>query len=331
LGIFCWIAASSLLGLFGMGFFESSVVTNGMVCLFFGGGMFAALEFFIRQNKYYRAGIDDALLYMALSMVITGMSLLFSSLFKENAVLYCLLALPFLLTAAIRYTDTVVSALAFACLVAIVFLLFKESSLLSELIPLTCMLLAAGIYSVIRRNKERKELRFWADCLQVAEAACLILFYASGNYFVVEDVGEMLFPGFHMPFSFIFWIFTALTPLGYVYFGLKIHDRLLLRIGLLMIALSVLTFKYYFSVSHHEVTLTVAGAILLLVAYYAIRYLKNNSGKFTYQADRSDDNPGFQDTEALVIAQTASGSVVPEKDFGFGGGKFGGGGAGGNY
>jgi uncharacterized membrane protein YgcG len=157
------------------------------------------------------------------------------------------------------------------------------------------------------------------------------LFYASGNYFVVEDVGEMLFPGFHMPFSFIFWIFTALTPLGYVYFGLKIHDRLLLRIGLLMIALSVLTFKYYFSVGHHEVTLTVAGAILLLVAYYAIRYLKNNSGKFTYQADRSDDNPGFQGTEALVIAQTASGSVVPEKDFGFGGGKFGGGGAGGNY
>jgi hypothetical protein len=314
-----------------MALFDSSAAITGCICLFFSGGLLFALEFFIRENHYYKAGIDDILLYMALGMAITGLCVIFSPLFDESTVLYCLLAFPLLVMAAIRYVDTLVSALAFACLVAIVFLVFKESTITARLIPLACMLLSAGIYMGIRQNKKREELRFWTDCLIVVEAGCLILFYASGNYFVVEDLGEMLFPGFHIPFSFIFWIFTAFTPLAYVYFGLKNHDRLLLRIGLLMIALSALTLKHYFSLGHHEVTLTISGALLMLVAYYCIRYLKNYPGQFTYEADRFEENSEFENTESLIIAQTAGSPSISEKGFDFGGGKFGGGGAGGNY
>jgi uncharacterized membrane protein YgcG len=98
-----------------------------------------------------------------------------------------------------------------------------------------------------------------------------------------------------------------------------------------MIAFSVLTFKYYFSLGHHEMTLTIAGTILVAVAYFCIRYLKHQSGRFTYVEDRSDENHGFNHVEALIISQTAGAPTAAEPQFDFGGGKFGGGGAGGNY
>lgn len=97
-----------------------------------------------------------------------------------------------------------------------------------------------------------------------------------------------------------------------------------------MIALSVITFKYYFSLGHYEITLTIAGAIMVGIAYACIRYLKENNTVFTYQEDITDETPGFANAEALLVAQTFS-TPVPEKGLEFGGGQFGGGGAGGNY
>lgn len=331
LGIFCWILVSSILGLLSMTLFDSSTGAAGGLCLFFSLGILAALEYLIRKNSYYKAGIDDALLYMALSMAIAGISLLFSSLFEKNEIFYFLLALPLLVAAAVRYADTVATTLAFVCLVAIVFMLLKESSLLARLIPLACMLVSAGIYYGIWQQKSRYDFRFWSDCLLVLEACCLLLFYVSGNYFVVDELGEELIPGFHIPFKSIFWIFTAATPLVYIYFGLLKHNRLLLRIGLLIIALSVLTFKSYFSLGHHEVTLTIAGFLLVIIAYFSIRYLKNNKSPFTYAEDKTDETVAYNQLEALLIAQTSGAPAAPEKQMDFGGGRFGGGGAGGNF
>ena len=148
---------------------------------------------------------------------------------------------------------------------------------------------------------------------------------------MVDELAEKLFPGFHVPLKFIFWIFTAVTPLVYVYFGLKKHNRLLLRIGLLLIALSVFTFKYYFSLGHHEVTLTIAGFMLVIMAYFSIRYLKHNNSPFTYVEDKTDENSAYDQVEALLIAHTAGATAAPEKQMDFGGGRFGGGGAGGNF
>lgn len=333
LGIFCWILVSSVFGLFGMAVIESfkSKAGTGVICILFGIILIAALEFFIREKKYYQAGIDDALLYMALSLTIIGISLIFTPVFEEFEVLYCLVALPLLAIAAVRYTDTVVTAFTFVCLTAIIFFTFKESTLLAKFIPLACMVLSTSVYLIIQKYKNREELRFWANCLMVLEACSLLLFYVSGNYFVVEDLGEMLFTGYTIPFSIIFWVFTAIIPLAYVYFGLKKLDRLLLRIGLLLIALSVVTFKYYFSLGHYEVTLTIAGALLIVLAYYSIRYLKTNPQRFTYTEDRSDENAGLENTEALIIAQTSGAPSASDKGFIFGGGSFGGGGAGGSF
>jgi hypothetical protein len=333
LGIFCWILISSIFGLLGVTLIENfqNETSTGIVCVLFSVLLLMALEFVIKEKKFYQAGIDDALLYMAVILAIVGISLLCAPLFEKYEVLYFLAALPILIVAAVRYTDTVGAAFSFACSTVIIFYLLKENSEVAKFIPFACMLFSAGIYYLIRTYRRQEALRFWNNCLTVLETCSLILFYISGNYFVVEDIGEQLFPGFSIPFSWIFWIFTAVVPFAYIYIGLKKKDRLLLRVGLLLMAISVITFKYYFSLGHYEVTLTIGGAILLAFAYFAINYLKNKPGRYTYTEDLSENELSLEHTEAILIAQTAGAPTAPDKGFDFGGGRFGGGGAGGNY
>lgn len=332
---FCWILTSSTFGLIGVSLISAisdDELGAGIVLLLFSGLLFFALERFIKDQKYYCAGIDDALLYMALSSGIGGLCLCFEPFLENHVTLYLLLSLPILIMAAIRYTDMLLTCLSYLCAMGILFLVAESNNFTRIIISFLCMLFSGAVYIIIRKNKAREELRFWADCLMIIEACSLITFYLSGNYFVVKELGESLFPGYTIPLAFLFYVFTAIMPLVYVFVGLKNKDRLILRIGLIMVAVSVLTFKYYFSLGHHEITLTIAGAIMVAVAYLAIRILKKNVYGLTYKEDlSSEDSPGYFNAEALLVAQTFGPQLTPEKEFEFGNGKFGGGGAGGNY
>ena len=156
----------------------------------------------------------------------------------------------------------------------------------------------------------------------------------AGNYFVVRTLSEVLFnldlsEGGDIPFAFFFYAYTALIPLAYVYFGLKHKNKVLLQAGLILIVVSVVTFKYYYSLRHQEVTLTISGIIMIAVAWFSTRYLKAPKHGITYLEDKHKNTEGDFDAEALVIAQTFS---TPQSEPGvdtneFGGGKFGGGGA----
>ncbi|QHT67786.1 hypothetical protein GXP67_14650 [Rhodocytophaga rosea] len=331
--IFTWILVSSVFGLFGLTLLDGFDSQTGaaIICMVFSGGCFFLLEMFIKEKKYYQAGIDDALLYTAGGFAISGICLLLEPVLDDHFIFYLLLIFPLLVAITIRYVDRLAALLAYATLAGILFLALEPFPFTRALIPFACLVFSGVSYFQIKKIKQREELRYWLGCLEMAEACSLVLFYMSGNYFVVTEVGEMLFPGYALPFSILVFILTALIPLVYVYAGLKNFDRLLLRLGLIMIALSVLTFKYYFSLGHHEVTLTIAGAIMVGIAYGCIRYLKKNPTPYTYQEDISDETPSFSQAESLIHAQTFGPSVVPEKDFDFGGGKFGGGGAGGQY
>jgi uncharacterized membrane protein (DUF485 family) len=331
--IFTWILVTSIFGLFGVAIMEefNSEAGAGMVCLFYSGILIFGLEYFIKEKKYYRAGIDDALLYMALGLAVTGICLITEPVLKNHLFFYFLLSFPLVMAATIRYVDALAAFASYACLVAMMFLALENFQFTRMIIPFACMAFSGLTYFIMQKNKKRKELHYWADCLQVVEACSLILFYFSGNYFIVKELGELLFPGYTLPFSFLFFVLTAIIPLIYVYFGLKNFDRLMLRLGLLMIALSVITFKYYFSLGHYEITLTVAGAIMIGIAYTCIQYLKKKPTSFTYQEDTTDETPSFSNAEGLLVAQTFGPSPVGEKGFDFGNGRFGGGGAGGNY
>jgi hypothetical protein len=121
------------------------------------------------------------------------------------------------------------------------------------------------------------------------------------------------------------------VPLTYIYFGVKHKSILLIRTGLLTIALSVITLKYYFSLGMPMLTITAAGAILITIAFLLFNYLKQMRNGFT-TAKLLNDQWSSQNLTAIVASQTLGGNNLPEtNDDIFNGGEFGGGGAGSNW
>ena len=112
--------------------------------------------------------------------------------------------------------------------------------------------------------------------------------------------------------------------------GIRKKNVVLLRVSLLVLAFSVFTFKFYYSIGHHEITLTVGGAILLITGVWLTNYFKAMRNGFTRE-NMLEEKWGNMHLEGFVISQTMGGNTVAEQGFKGGGGSFGGGGASGGY
>lgn len=342
--LFTCIAVSAALGFYAL-LFMDAFDGEGFVtftAFFFACATFGILELLIRHTRIHHSGNDEALLYIALSATATGISGLFDYSFSTNnsTLLFCLLMSPVLLAAVIRYADRLVALVLSLFCYAIFFLLVLKTGPVAKLImPFALMPLSVPVYVYPHKLKNQERFFFWKECMIVFEAVALLVFYGAGNYYVIRESGAEFFgmtlkPGQDIPLAFFFYAFTALVPLLYVFFGLKRKDKLLLWAGLLLIGIAVLTFKYYFSLGHTELTLTAAGSIMILAAYTAIRYLKTPKHGITF--DEATDEEHFLKTnaEAIMLAQTfAHPGATAEKNSGpeFGGGASGGGGAGGSF
>jgi uncharacterized membrane protein YgcG len=144
-------------------------------------------------------------------------------------------------------------------------------------------------------------------------------------------MGVIMTPGQDIPLAFLFYGFTVIIPVLYLYFGIKNKDIVLLRISLIVVAASVFTFKYYYNFGHPEITLTIAGAIILLISIAVLNYLKTMRNGFTRDLLLTE-KWGAANLEAFVVSQTMGGNTI-KTDSGFkgGGGTFGGGGASGDF
>ena len=97
--------------------------------------------------------------------------------------------------------------------------------------------------------------------------------------------------------------------------------------------MSAITFKYYFSLGHPEVSLTIAGILLIAVAYFAINYFKIPKHGITFEEDIDANSFLRSNAEALLILEgmTQKTPETSENGFEFGGGQSGGAGSGGSY
>ncbi len=330
LGIFCWVLVCSAFGLLSI---AAGIFTNeraaGILLLFFGVGTLAALEYAIREMHHYRSGLDDAMLYLGLGSTISGLCLTFSTF--DSSLLSLTLALPLLAAAAVRYTDKLVAALAFVGVFAILFLLMLKMGNSARLVlPFGGMLFAGAGYSAVLHIRKQACFRLWEECTEWLEVLCLVTFYACGNYFVIREGSNALFGEKQVPLSLVFYVFTAVVPVVYVYFGLRKRNRILFRCGLLLVAVAVFTFRFYFSLGHTQLAVTLAGAVLVAFAFFTIRYLKKGNLPFTY-IQEAEEEEGLE-LETLVINQTfAPAQAAPVGENAFGGGQFGGGGSGSSY
>ncbi|RSK42924.1 hypothetical protein EI293_14100 [Hymenobacter perfusus] len=306
-------------------------------------GCLGAQELLIRNTRHYRSGADSALLYISLGVLallladwaesLTPPGSRYSAGFGSPYQTLVLLPLwGLLLLATLRYADRLAAAATYLVLLALLanwLLLFPMGRLL---LPFALMLAATGVHWLVGRLRQRPDYPYYRSCLLVLEVLTLATFYLAGNYYIVRE-GNAEISGLYLseqiPLAPLFYLFTAVIPLAYIAVGLRKPSRLWLLTGLAAAAFSLFTLRYYRSVLPPEIAAVLGGIFLLLLAVWAVRYLRPARHGLTSLADA--DLPTSFNLESLVVAQTATVPTAPTHGFEFGGGHSGGGGADGAY
>lgn len=331
LALFSFILLIAAMGLTGLLGDLGSEASLAIFCFFWGLICLGVLEFrIIRAGRHLGSGIDDMLLYFGIGCFITCFCV--SLDYTTPTLVYQMIAWPFLVLGAVRYLDRLAAAAAFVCSLLIVLLVVKEIPTLALLLlPFSGMAFSAGAYFFARSGQKRYEWRHWHGVLTIVEMLALLTFYASGNYWVVQQAGFELYQLEQAPMAWFFWAFTFLVPLVYIVQGLRAKDRHLLDVGLGCIGVAVFTFRYYFHVLPLTWAAVIGGAVFFATAYFSIRYLRQHEGAFTYEED--SETSILQEIEQQLIEQTIANQPgpKPERQDGFGGGQFGGGGASGEF
>ena len=324
------LAISGVTGLLGLSITSAGVTAISIACIAYGIGSFFALEKMFIGKNHFKSGVTEAVMYHACGFTIGGVAGLTDFNSTQLILIMCLLVFSF---AAWRYLDLLTTALAVLSFAGILFYNFYEAGgILQQVIPFVFIIAFGLLYFLIKKFKNNPDYKLWTNNLLVVESISLLFVYASGNYLVVRELSVNLMDlsleeGADIPFAYIFYFFTVIIPVAYLYFGIKNKDLVLLRVSLLVFAFSVFTFKYYYSLGHTEITLTLAGVALISMTILLMRYLKINRAGFTSENILSH-RWADMNVEAFVISQTMGGNVSESssKDFG-GGGNSGGGGA----
>ena len=333
LAIFCFVLLLAATGLLGVLISPNSAAGVGLLCLFISACCFGLLEkWIIPTANHHGSGIDDMLLYVAAGTAIGGIWGLMAD-GVDSSVAYAVVALPILITAGIRYTDRLAASAAFICGYILIYLIFKEiQPNLIFVLPLACMGYSAVVYYFTLKERKKQELRHWDGVLGIVELLAPIAFYASGNYWMVRETIVSDLQIETLPMEGFFWTFTFLVPFAYLYFGLLRKNRILVDLGIAAVAAALCTFRYYHSIMPLAWAASIGGAVLLAVAYSAIRYLNAGSLKgYTYA--ESGEKSLLQEAQEQLIEQTLGSEAPPttRKESGMGGGAFGGGGSGGEF
>lgn len=328
-----WIGIGGVSGLFFLMLQDASESSVSVLCVIYGSSSILILEKqFIQSANHYKSGVTEAILYQALGFIIGGIT----SLFDFNMHILLIASVVFLTAAAIRYHDLVLTAAAVGSFFYLIFYeLYELGGLFKTLMPFVMMSIAAPVYFYSRILKQKWFL--WENCILVVECAALILFYLSGNYLVVRELSKELMNlnlavDEEIPFALFFYLFTIVTPFVYLYWGVRKRDIVSIRLSVLALVFSILTYKYYFFPELNALRLTGFGAVVIGITLVLLKYLKNP--KAGYTRELVIEQPlGNAQAEAFIISQTLGGNQQPEsahQNQG-GGGSFGGGGASGDF
>jgi hypothetical protein len=304
----------------------------GGLLIFSGLVSYVVLEYMVRGKKHFRSGVDNALLWISVILVFSGLAISAEPGFLAGYGMLFILALGCWL----RFADRIMGLLAYAALLGVVFYLIGHLGETGKFImPFVLMAVSAAVYLIAVPFASDVRARHYHDSLVLIKAACLVSFYAAGNYFIVQEAGIVFFnrsPDAVVPVGWLFRAFTALTPLIYIYYGIKKKDKIFLWMGLVLVAAMVFTIRHYYHILPLELAMVVGGMLLIAIAYGSVKYLKNPWHGFT-SAETGDRHwVESLHIESLVIAETFAATTPPAgDDFQFGGGSGDGGGAGGQY
>ncbi len=335
--IFTVLAAAfsvTIISIVFVGIYENNLnVAAAIQSLIIGGIFLFILENLIKSRLLHRSGVDNALIYMTLGAFCTTIYFLFEKKTPPTW-LFLILFLPIFVATTIRYAESVVCTLTYFLVLGIFVTIALDSFWGKKILPFIVMFVSAGIYFIVKRLSIRKDYLYYETCLAILKTLSLLTFYLGGNYLIVRE-GNVLINNFDQPISSslafppIFYFFTIIIPIGYIFFGIRYRDRLILILGLFTIGFSIFTYRFYFAILPAEIALTLGGILLITLAGGLIHYFKTEKMGFTFQPD--DEFAGFN-LEAVLMSQIIQAKIPQQGDtFRFGGGDTSGGGGSGNY
>jgi hypothetical protein len=311
-------------------------------CLIISIGCYALTEHFVRDKNHFRSGIVDAGLYLSLIGFCTALVIFINESKGDSDIdplVFFISALPFILICAIRFADAFLALIVYCLAITInALLVLKLGTFGKMILPFECMAFSVAAYYWVKKQQPKKQLRYWNNSLWILELASIISFYLAGNYMVVRKLSEALLGteigvGEDIHFAFLFYIYTIAVPLAYIWIGLKKKNRLFIRLGVLLVAAGILSIKYYHSLMPIETALILSGTLLVAVSWLSIRYLKIPRNGLTSLAD--DETSKLDKISNIAFAELAvqnqQTQPTQNDDVNFGGGQFGGGGAGADY
>ncbi len=295
-------------------------------------------EKYKKDKHYFNAGTDNALVWAGTGSLIGNVFwILFEAGIHDQTVWIAGLFLAsfacFIVT--LRYADVFVALSYFISgLLALLFLCGNMGIWGKAIIPFAGFVYSAGTYIILKYRVSAENKFFYHDCIAIAEAAALISAYISVNYFVVRELSIVMLDlylneGQDIPYGNIFLLLTIAIPPAYIYLGLKDKNRIMLRIGMLLVGASLFTIRYYHSILPPEVAMIIGGALLIGISYFLLKFLK--TPQYGFSIKEENESAGYKIAESLIVAETFSQQPSAESGNRFGGGSFGGAGANENY
>jgi hypothetical protein len=291
---------------------------------------YASLELLINTKQYYNAGVDNVL--MCCSTIFFIAAFLTES-FTNNDIVTSGIMIIFCLWLCIRFTDGFMAMLSYISLYIFVFLLCAKAGIIGEAVaPFILMFISAIVFIIVNRLLQKEGLLFYHFSCKAVKLLALILFYASANYFVVNEAGRHFFSTtVNMPatLGIIYWILTCLIPVTYIIYGIIKKELLFIRTGIVLLIIAIVTIHYYYQLLPAEIDMLIGGLILIAISYVLIKYLRSSKRGFTFK--KINPSKDLLNAEALIVAQVFGKSHTKHTGVEFGGGSSGGGGATGNY
>lgn len=315
---------------------------SGAWVLFLGLISYIALEVVVKNKHHFRAGTDDALIWISGGLFCVAFTwLTFTMDWDLNTTMntaISMTAFTFLLSLflALRFADSLMALFCFlTVLVLSVLLAIAHLSFGKAILPFLVMLISALVYYFSRAKSNSPKFIDYQHCFRFVQTGSLLTLYLAGNYYVVQEMGNELYGyttlgPYKVPYPVFFWPWTILVPFIYTGLGLYKKNVILLRTGLILIAIAAVTFKNYYHVLPIEGTLVLIGLVTLGGSYWAISYLKIPKKGFTSEELIEDTIPGGVNVESLIISTTHL-DAPSGTESRFGGGDFGGGGSSSNF
>lgn len=330
------------MGLISLVAYDLKLLDSPYYYFFLGLINYTVLEYMVRVKHHYRSGADDALMWVAAGLFLTAYIFLMDQIFlskPDHPAALFMYSFSFLLATyfALRFSDLLMAITAVLALAAFIFYAWLAIEFYAfDTLPFLMMSLSAVIYYTTKQLAASKKYPFYNNSITAVTIVSLLLFYLSGNFFIVRELGaeisnQPLQEAQPVPFAWFFWAWTFIIPVLYIGFGLKKKDVIQLRVGLVLIAAAAFTLKNYYDIMPSELLMLGAGTVLVAIAWSTIKYLKTPKKGFT-SAEIDDGNAlDSIQIESLIVGETFSGPQPGATGHQMGGGNFGGGGASGNF